>query len=99
MDPSLPELLLDHSRIAPNGNGNPSHQMAAIAPTDNQKLWAAVVLGFVFALMSSPLAYNLTDRALVSVGFASLVRGKGPELRGLLFRTILFVLVVRILLW
>jgi hypothetical protein len=97
MEP-VPELLLNHSRIAPNGNGNPQLQLTTEAPTDGQKLWAAVILGFVFAILSSPLAQTLTSKALVSVGCKNLIAG-GNEIPGLLIRTVIFILVVRILLW
>jgi len=30
-------------------------------PTSNQKLWAAFLLGFIFAIMSSPIAYYITS--------------------------------------
>jgi hypothetical protein len=97
MEP-IPELLLNYSRIAPNGNGNPHLQITMEPPTDGQKLWAAVILGFVFALLSSPLAQKLTSQALVTVGCKSL-GANGAQIPNLLIRTVLFILVVRVLLW
>jgi hypothetical protein len=91
---SFIDSLLNNSRITPTGNGNLSGKPFCTQPTGGQKWWAAVILGFIFALISSPTAYNITS----SVGIKT-TEGKGPTLSGLLVHTIIFIIVMRIILW
>lgn len=64
-----------------------------------QKWWLAIVLGIVFGLISSPLAYYLSSTLFMSMGGMSMVNGPGPNLVGLLVHTILFICIVRLILW
>lgn len=76
-----------------------SNMSLCTQPTSGQKWWAAVVLGFVFALVSSPVAYYITSSVTTSLGGISLIEGPGPNVPGLLLHTIIFILIVRLILW
>lgn len=67
--------------------------------TSGQKWWAAVVLGFVFFIISSPVAYHITSQVTLNTIGSPLMYGTGPTLAGLLVHTIIFVLIVRLILW
>jgi len=96
---STQESLLNDSRITPTGNGNPSSKPFCTQPTSSQKWWAAVVLGFIFALISSPAAYYVSSTITTSLGGISTIDGTGPNFVGLVIHTIIFILIVRIILW
>lgn len=101
-EPSIQDALLNDSRITPTGNGNQSSKPYCTQPTSGQKWWASVLLGFIFALISSPAAYNITSLitkntiGLSSENFQSFYL---PTLLGLIIHTIIFIIVVRIILW
>ena len=70
---SFQETFLNDSRITPTGNGNLSSKPYCTQPTSGQKWWAAVLLGFIFALISSPAAYYVSSKVTTSrwqVGFS-----------------------------
>ena len=94
-----PETILNDSRMSPAGNGNASAKLYTTQPTSGQKWWAAVLLGFIFAIISSPAAYMITSKATTSLGGAALTEGSGPTFAGLLIHTIIFIIIVRIILW
>ena len=97
---TIPELLLNSSRITPVGNGNVNSNITDTnQPTSGQKWWAAVILGFIFALLSSPVAYQITSNLISPIDGLKLIYGPGPTLLGLTLHTILFILAVRIILW
>lgn len=96
---NIQESLLNDSRITPSGNGNATSKPYCTQPTSGQKWWAAVLLGFVFALISSPAAYYVTSQVTTSLGGISLIDGKGPNFVGLLIHTLIFIIIVRIILW
>jgi hypothetical protein len=85
--------------MTPTGNGNPASKPYSTQPTGGHKWWAAVILGFVFALLSSPPAYNLTSKVTNIVSGVNTMEGTGPNVRGLILHTILFILIIRIILW
>ena len=96
---TMPELLLNNSRITPTGNGNPQSKPFCNEPTSGQKWWAAVLLGFVFAIISSPAAYYITSSVTLALGGIPLTLGPGPTVPGLILHTILYILIVRLILW
>jgi len=96
---NIQESLLNDSRITPAGNGDPNSKPYCTQPTSGQKWWAAVLLGFIFALVSSPVAYQITSKISTSVGGISLIDGNGPKFLGLLIHTIIFIIIIRIILW
>jgi hypothetical protein len=95
----MTDSLLNDSRITPSGNGDPTSPPSTTPPTSGQKWWAAVLLGIVFAILSSPVAYNITSGATQSVGGNRLSYGSGPTTAGLIIHTLIFILVVRVILW
>ena len=104
-EPTIQDILLNDSRITPTGNGNSMSKPYCTQPTSGQKWWAAVLLGFLFALISSPAAYHITSTLTKNtVGF-SLTDNKNfhpvnrQNLPGLLIHTIIFIIIMRIILW
>lgn len=95
----LPETLLNDSRISPSGSGSLDEAPNCTKPTSGQKWWASVLLGFIFAIISSPAAYYVTSKVTTSLGGMALTVGPGPNLVGLLIHTIIFILIIRIILW
>lgn len=93
------DILLNNSRISPSGNGDPTAPPSTTAPTSGQKWWAAVLLGLVFAIVSSPTAYNITSAASEAMGGTRVSYGSGPTVAGLLIHTAIFIIIVRIILW
>ena len=69
------------------------------SPTSAEKWWVAIVLGLVFGLVGSPLAYYLTSSLFMSMGGMSMVNGAGANFVGLLVHTIIYICVVRLILW
>lgn len=102
---SIQDSLLNDSRITPTGNGNPMSKPYCTQPTSGQKLWASVLLGFLFALISSPVAYNITSKVTSSTIGLSLMDNPNlktvhyPNFVGLLIHTLIFIVIVRIILW
>jgi hypothetical protein len=93
------DALLNDSRIAPTSNGSILSKPICDQPTSGQKWWASIVLGFIFALVSSPAAYYATSKITMSLGGASLTNGPGPTYAGLLLHTIIFIIIIRVILW
>jgi hypothetical protein len=105
---SIQDSLLNDSRITPVGNGNPESKPYCTQPTGGQKWWAAVLLGFIFALISSPAAYSVTNKIATSTIGVSLIETTTtqgvpvfylPNFIGLLIHTLIFIVIVRIILW
>jgi hypothetical protein len=87
---TLIESLLNDSRITPTGNGNLESKPYTAVPTSGQKWWAAVILGFVYALMSSPAAQEI----VLTVTHSTEVTA-----RSIVLNTALYIIVMRIILW
>lgn len=92
----IQDALLNDSRITPSGNGNPNSRIYYTQPTSGQKWWAAVLLGFLFALISSPAAYNITSKVILD---DKIFAQQKVNLTGLFIHTIIFIIIVRIILW
>jgi hypothetical protein len=86
---NLKDNLINEGLVSDQGN----------PPTSAQKWWVAIVLGMIFGLISSPLAYYLTSNIFISLGGMSMVNGPGPNLVGLLVHTILYICIIRLILW
>jgi hypothetical protein len=98
-DLTIQESLLNDSRISSSGNGNESDKPFCTQPTGGQKWWAATLIGFVFAIISSPIAYEVSSYVTQNtVGFKTMY-GEGPVLSGLLIHTVIFILIIRLILW
>ena len=102
-NPHITEKILIDSRISPMGSGNLADKPNCTAPTSGQKWWAAIILGVLFALLSSPPAYAITSAVSTSLGGMPLYTFTdtypGQTLLALFIHTLIFILIVRILLW
>lgn len=67
--------------------------------SSGQKWIAAIILGLLFALISSNFVYRLTNTLFTSIGVSPLYVAGGPTLLGLLIHTIVFILIVRLIMW
>lgn len=95
-DLSLQDRLLNDSRLSPNGNGDPNNRTCSPQrPSNIQKWWAAIIIGCIFGLISSPAAYAVTSR---SVGLPPMA-GARPTPLALFVQSLIFILVIRIVLW
>lgn len=101
--PHLHEKLLIDSRISPIGSGVLEDKPNCTVPTSGQKWWAAIILGVLFALISSPPAYAITSKITTTLGGMPLYTFTdtypGQTLLALFIHTLIFILIVRILLW
>lgn len=101
--PHLHEKLLIDSRISPIGSGVIEDKPNCTVPTSGQKWWAAIILGVLFALISSPPAYAITSKISTTLGGMPLYTFTdtypGQTLLALFIHTLIFILIVRILLW
>lgn len=100
---SLPTNILNDSRLTPVGNGNhtgpSSSPPICKQPTSGEKWWASILLGFLFAIISCSASYLGTTKILSSLGGVKTINGTGPTLIGLIIHTIIFIIIVRIILW
>jgi hypothetical protein len=100
---TMNESLLTDSRLSPFGSGNLEDKPICTAPTSGQKWWAAIVLGLVFAIVSSPPAYAVTSAITTAVGAMPLYTFTdtypGQTILALIIHTIIFIIIVRLLLW
>lgn len=101
--PHLHERLLTDSRISPVGSGTLEDKPNCTVPTSGQKWWAAIILGVLFALLSSPPAYAITSKISTTLGGMPLYTFTdtypGQTILALFIHTLIFILIVRILLW
>ena len=67
--------------------------------TPTQKWWIAFLVGVLFAIISSNFLYGVTDEISRSLGLPEMYCGGGATGYGLLVHTLIFIVVVRILLW
>jgi len=91
------ESIINDSRLTPTGNG--ATRPVCTQPTDGHKMWVAVLSGIVFALISSPVAYFGTGYVSQKLGGLPTMYGTGPNLAGLLLHTIIFIGIIRLILW
>jgi hypothetical protein len=96
---TMPESLLVNSRMTPTGNGNINGNNNCTPPTSGHKWWASVILGLIFALISCPPAYQITSAVTNNVAGVNTMMGSGPTLLGLIIHTIIFILIIRLILW
>ena len=91
MDPSLRDTIILDSRLTPVGNG--SDNSACSALTSGQRWWVSVLLGFIFAIISSPVAYGVSSSILGAI------RPSKTNVAGLVIHTLIFILIIRVILW
>lgn len=85
---TMSEDLMADSRFSQTSTGGSSNP--PLRPTNGQKWWASVLLGLLFFIISSPSAYDITGLGCGKVE---------TPLLGLIIHTIIFILIVRIILW
>jgi hypothetical protein len=93
------DKYIQDSRLAPSGDGHYSSPPQTNSPTSGQKWWISILLGIVFALLCNPIAYAITNLMTTGLGGLPTIVGLGPTIAGVLIHTLLFVLVVRIIIW
>jgi hypothetical protein len=70
--------------------------------TNQQKWIGALVAGLLFLILSSSFVYQLTNKLLTAIGgpkAATISAGGQPTTLGLILHTIVFVLLLRLILW
>lgn len=92
-DLSLQETILNDSKLCPSGNGNPESRPHCTQPTGGQKWWAAVMFGIIFAIMNSQPVEAVTSFAY------SQITGKTEKFQSPLIQAILFIVIIRYILW
>ena len=90
--------IIRTSRLSPVGNGTPPPNDVN-TPTSGQKWWFAVMIGLLFAIISSPIAYSITNYVTTMLGGKSLTRPSGVNIIGLTLHTIFFIIILRLILW
>jgi hypothetical protein len=69
----------------------------------NQQKWlGALVAGLLFLILSSSFAYQLTNKLLTAIGgpkAATVTPAGAPTVLGLILHTIVFILLLRLILW
>lgn len=93
---SFKDEIINGSRLAPTGNGTETKN--STPATNGQKWWIAILIGIIAFIFYSPIAFNITNYLSVNTGGIQINNG-GPNLAGLLLHTIIFILIIRILLW
>jgi hypothetical protein len=68
-------------------------------PSSNRKLLIAIIFGLIFAILSSPVVYQITNYISMKLGGVETTIGQGPTIIGLIIQTLIFIIVIRIILW
>lgn len=67
-------------------------------PTSKDKWIISVISALLFLLIASPFMYMLTNRLTNSFGMITSIGGC-PNIAGLIIHTLVFLLIVRLLMW
>jgi len=68
--------------------------------TNGMKWWLAILVGILFFLLAFGGTYNFTNAIWTSLGGPSYLKAPGcPNGWGVLVHTILFILLIRLILW
>ena len=94
LDKSLPTGLITES-IIPECGGEASDD----GISSETKWFVSILFGILFFVLSSPLAYAITDKAITSFGGISYLTSMDINISGLLVHSIIFMLVIRVILW
>lgn len=93
------EELLKNSRLTPVSNGDPDCPCIDAAPTSAHKWWASIMLGIIFLLLSNPLTVGTFDKfAHMKWNYKQKKIDKSTFV-SCLIRTLLFIIIVRVILW
>lgn len=91
--------ILNNSRLAPTGSGNDQNPSSNTPPTNGQKWTAAILIGLMAGIIYSPVAYKTTSAITTRLGGMATTEGPGANLVGLLLHTLIFIILVRLILW
>lgn len=107
---TFPEKVLKSSRLSDeNGSIMTNKEMSSkskdvqsckqyIPPNGAQKWWAAILIGLLAGIIFSPIAYDVTSGA--STYFKGPRTGSGnSNFLGLVVHTLIFIVIIRVLLW
>jgi hypothetical protein len=68
--------------------------------TNAMKWWLAIFLGVLAFLIFFTGTYNITNRVWIAAGLPTFLYGPGcPKAWGVVLQAILFVLLIRLILW
>jgi hypothetical protein len=70
--------------------------------TNQQKWLGALVAGLLFLILSSGIVYQLTNKLFTAIfgpKAATITAGGAPTVFGLILHTVVFVLLLRLILW
>ncbi len=70
--------------------------------SNSQKWLGAIVAGLLFLILSSSFAYQLTNKLLTSIfgpKSATVTLAGAPTMLGLILHTVVFILLLRLILW
>lgn len=68
--------------------------------TSSMKWWLAIFLGLLFFIVAFPGTYNLTNAIWTSLGLPSFLQAPGcPTTVGVLIHAIIFLIIIRLILW
>ena len=67
--------------------------------TDQQKWLAAIVAGFLFIVLSTPMTYQVMNGVTSSFGLNIANKHGCPNMGGVILNSIIFILIIRMLMW
>lgn len=99
IEPTLQDSLL--SQVHNGGeqwkqnkeDSNPLHA------TNGQKWWMAVIIGFLFFVLASPSAFKTSNKLFKCIYFPRSYYDGATTLFGLFVHMLIFILIIRIILW
>lgn len=88
-DPNEPKVFIIEKRCDEKG----------MRITNFDKVLIAIIIGIVFFVLASPLIFKLSNVGTKLVGFKTINEGGGVTTAGLLIHTIIFIIIVRLLMY
>ncbi len=67
--------------------------------TNGQKWWMAVIIGFLFFILASPSLFKASNKLFKMIRFPGSYTGGMTTLFGLFIHMLVFILIIRIILW
>lgn len=91
---------LSNSLLSQTHNGGHKWKVNAEEQTTNgQKWWIAVLIGFLFFILASTPAFKITNKLFKCIYFPRSYSNGAITLFGLFIHMLLFIIVIRIILW
>jgi len=99
IEPTIQDSLLSQVH-----NGGKEWKSNKINPrnlqaTSGQKWWMAVILGFLFFILASTSSFKISNKIFKSIYFPKSYSGGAATLFGLFVHMLIYILVIRIILW